>query len=369
MIKFLDLNDQYLKIKSEINQAIFDVIDSSDYINGKFNKEFEDAFGKYIGTKYCIGVGNGTDALEIALQSLDLPPNSEVVVPANTFVATAEAVIRCGHRVVFADIDENTYLLTEETLAKEVTHNTKAVIAVHLYGQPCDLEAIKAVCDKFSLYLIEDCAQGHGAKFQGKSIGQFGHVNAFSFYPGKNLGAYGDAGAITTNDLVLAEKCRKISNHGRVAKYDHEFVGRNSRLDGIQASILHVKLKYLDSWVNQRNLIAAYYLEKLNGVGDLILPVSRDGIHHAYHLFVIRTRHRDELMGYLKRNGIETGIHYPIALPKLNAFNTLPISESLANSCAMKIDSKLLSLPVGEHLSIEQAKIVVNCIIKFYENI
>jgi dTDP-4-amino-4,6-dideoxygalactose transaminase len=368
MIKFLDLNNQYLKIKNEINDAIFNVIESSEYINGKFNREFEENFSKFIGVNHCIGVGNGTDALEIALTSLELPLNSEIVVPANTFVATAEAVIRSGHKVIFADVDEETYLINGKTLASAITPNTKAVIAVHLYGQSCDIGSIKEVCDKHSLYLIEDCAQAHGAKFQNQSIGKFGDVNAFSFYPGKNLGAYGDAGAITTNNSLLSEKCRKIANHGRVAKYDHEFVGRNSRLDGMQAAILTVKLRHLDLWVKQRNIIAAFYLENLKGLGDLILPVCRNNVTHAYHLFVIRTKYRNELCEYLKTQGIETGIHYPIALPKLKAFNTLPMTEDLVNSSVMKNDSRILSLPVGEHLSLNQAKLVVNFVRDFFEN-
>ena len=367
MIKFLDLYSQYGSIKQEIDSAISKVIETSGYINGEFNHEFENSFAKYIGVEHCIGVANGTDALEIAIESLGLPPHSEIVVPANTFIASAEAVCRNGYRVIFADIDERTYNISGKSIRDVITKNTKAVIAVHLYGHPCDIRSIKEVCEENSLYLIEDCAQAHGARYEGLSIGQFGDISAFSFYPGKNLGAYGDAGAIVTNCATLADKCRKISNHGRKAKYDHEFAGRNSRLDGLQAAILSVKLRSLDGWVAQRNKIAKYYLENLGDVGDIVLPSFDSAVYHAYHLFVIRTSNRDHLREFLLNNGVETGIHYPIALPKLQAFAFNADLEKTSNFFACQIDSDLLSLPVGEHLNLADAKNVVGLIRHFFK--
>jgi dTDP-4-amino-4,6-dideoxygalactose transaminase len=367
MIKFMDLYSQYGSIKQEIDSAISKVIETSGYINSEFNLEFENSFAKYIGVEHCVGVANGTDALEIAIESLGLPPNSEIIVPANTFIASAEAVCRNGHRVIFADIDEHTYNISGKSIRNVITDNTKAVIAVHLYGYPCDIGSIKEVCEENSLYLIEDCAQAHGAKYRGLSIGQFGIISAFSFYPGKNLGGYGDAGAIVTNCAKLAEKCRKISNHGRKAKYDHEFIGRNSRLDGLQAAILSVKLRYLDEWLAKRNGIAKFYLENLRNVGDIILPAFDSAMYHAYHLFVIRTSNRNDLKEFLLKNGVETGIHYPIALPKIQAFASNVNLKKTSKFFACQIDSNLLSLPVGEHLNFADAKNVVGLIQSFFK--
>jgi len=251
-----------------------------------------------------------------------------------------------------------------EDLRKHITPKTKAIMAVHLYGHPCDMDELAKIAKEYNLYIIEDCAQAHGAEYKGRRVGGIGDIATFSFYPGKNLGAYGDGGAITTNNLELSVQCRKISNHGRVAKYDHFFEGRNSRLDGIQAAILNVKLKYLDSWIKKRKDIASKYLLELRGTGDLILPIKQDWAKQAYHLFVIRTDRRDELKIYLAKKNIQTGIHYPIALPKLKAYSyTEQASESFFANCS---DGTLLSLPIGEHMSEQNVLNVIHEVKLFF---
>ena len=367
MVKFLDLKSQYQGIKPEIDKAIQSVIDNSAFIGGKHVVQFEDIFSNYIGVDYCIGVGNGTDALEIAIEALDMPIGSEIIVPANSFIASSEAVTRSGHRVVFVDIDTESYVISIEDLKKRITPKTKAIMAVHLYGHPCDMDELAKIAKEYNLYIIEDCAQAHGAEYKGKRVGGIGDIATFSFYPGKNLGAYGDGGAITTNNIELSVQCRKIANHGRTAKYDHDFEGRNSRLDGIQAAILSVKLKYLNNWIEKRIQIANKYLSELNKVGDIVLPVRKTWTKQAYHLFVIRTDKRGELQSYLSNQDIQTGVHYPISLPKLKAYGYTGQADEMmfANSS----DASLLSLPIGEHLSEEDVMHVVNIIKKFFNNI
>ena len=365
MVKFLDLKSQYYSIKSEIDKAIQNVIENSTFIGGEHVAQFETNFSNYVGTDYCIGVGNGTDALEISIEALDMPIGSEIIVPANSFIASSEAVTRSGHRVVFVDIDTESYVISIEDLKKRITPKTKAIMAVHLYGHPCDMDELAKIAKEYNLYIIEDCAQAHGAEYKGKRVGGIGDIATFSFYPGKNLGAYGDGGAIMTNNLELSTQCRKIANHGRTAKYDHDFEGRNSRLDSLQAAILNVKLKYLDGWIDKRIQVADKYLLELDGVEDITLPVKQDWAKQAYHLFVIRTNKRNELQLYLTENNIQTGIHYPISLPKLKAYDYLGQAneQMLANSS----DTSLLSLPIGEHLSKEDVERVIFAIKQFFE--
>ena len=364
MVKFLDLKSQYYSIKSEIDKAIQNVIENSTFIGGEHVAQFETNFSNYVGTDYCIGVGNGTDALEIAIEALDMPIGSEIIVPANSFIASSEAVTRSGHKVVFVDIDTESYVISIEDLKKRITPKTKAIMAVHLYGHPCDMDELAKIAKEYNLYIIEDCAQAHGAEYKGKRVGGIGDIATFSFYPGKNLGAYGDGGAITTNNLELSVQCRKIANHGRTAKYDHDFEGRNSRLDSLQAAILNVKLKYLDGWIDKRIQVADKYLLELDGVEDITLPVKQDWAKQAYHLFVIRTNRRDELKSYLTEKDIQTGVHYPISLPKLKAYQyTKQANDQMfANSS----DTSLLSLPIGEHLTDEDIAHVVNTVKSFF---
>ncbi len=365
MIKFLDLRKQYESIKKEIDEAIKKVINETAFIGGKYVVKFEREFATYQEAKYCIGVGNGTDALEIAIESLNLPKNSEIIVPANSFIASSEAVTRTGNKVVFCDCDKDNYTISIKSLKSKITNNTSAIMAVHLYGHPCDMDEIIKIAKANDLKIIEDCAQAHGAKYKGKKVGAIGDIGTFSFYPGKNLGAYGDGGAIVTNDENLAKKSKMIANHGRIEKYNHEFEGRNSRLDGLQASILSVKLKYLDSWTDARIKVADYYLENLKDIKNITLPKREDWAKQVYHLFVIRTKKRDELQAYLKENGISSGVHYPISLPKLKAYSY--VNQAEENLFANSSDSKLLSLPIGEHLDIKDIELIVKYIKCFFE--
>jgi dTDP-4-amino-4,6-dideoxygalactose transaminase len=351
MIKFLDLQKQYLSIQDEIDTAIKSVIHNSSFIGGKDISCFEESFADYQNSSHCIGVANGTDALEIAIESLDLPKNSEVIVPANSFISSAEAVSRQGLKVVFCDVNSSDFTINIKDLEKRLTSKTSAIMAVHLYGHPCDMDSLSLIAKNNNLRIIEDCAQAHGAEYKDKRVGSIGDIGCFSFYPGKNLGAYGDAGAIVTNDETLAKKSRMIANHGRIEKYNHEFEGRNSRMDGLQAAILNIKLTKLDMWTSQRILLADTYLDLLKDFTEITLPSRKEWAKQVYHLFVIRSDSRDSLQKSLKEEGIATGIHYPIALPKLKAFEYL--NQSKEEGFAWTSDNTLLSLPIGDHLDVE----------------
>lgn len=364
MIKFLDLHAQYLTIKEEVDAAIQRVIEKSAFIGGEFVSQFEQQFAEFVGVPHCVGVANGTDALEIIIEALDFPLGSEILVPGNSFIATSEAVTRLGHKVVFVDACPENYCIDIEAVQAAITPHTKAIIAVHLYGHPCDMDALNALAQQNGLAVIEDCAQAHGAQYRGRNVGGLGTIAAFSFYPGKNLGAYGDGGAITTHDHVLAKRCKMIANHGRIAKYDHEFEGRNSRLDGLQAAILSVKLRHLHNWTQRRIDIADFYLKELAGIDDLVLPVRAEWAKQVYHLFVVRTDRRDALKASLAESGIETGIHYPIALPKLAAYAYL--GEVDTNAFYAKSDRQLLSLPIGDHMTLNDAGVVATAVRTFF---
>ena len=358
MVKFLDLTAQYQGIKDSIDAAIFDVIENAEFIGGRKVAEFETAFAEFCDSKFCVGTGNGTDALEIALEAAELPRGSEVIVPGNTFISCAEAVTRAGHAVRFADVGPDTYLLSAETIKPHITEKTGAVIAVHLYGHPCDMEPIMGLAEKHNLVVIEDCAQAHGAEYKNQRVGSIGHFGAFSFYPGKNLGAYGDAGAITIQQEDAATKVKKIANHGRIAKYDHEFEGRNSRLDGLQAAVLSVKLPHLEQWTARRVEVAEEYAGALSCIPACTLPVKKQWGRHVYHLFVIRVENREALRAFLNERGIQTGIHYPVSLPQLRAYRHLgqATDDTFCNSAS----ARLLSLPIGEHLSDQDVHCVID---------
>ncbi len=358
-IKFLDLRKQYLSMKGEIDDAIASVLNESAFVGGRFVRDFEDQFASYQHAKYCIGVGNGTDALEIAIEALELPSNSEIIVPANSFIASSEAITRSGHKVVFCDVNADDYTIDVEDVAKRITSQTAAILGVHLYGHPCDMGALIKVASQHGIKVIEDCAQAHGAAYHGRRVGAIGDIGAFSFYPGKTLGAYGDAGCIVTNDSDLADRCRMIANHGRIDKYDHVFEGRNSRLDGIQAAVLSAKLNYLDEWISVRVSVAEMYMEGLRDIPGLKLPTLRAWATHTYHLFVVQQDNRDELLRYLKKHEIECSVHYPRALPDLQAYARYsknyidtPVSKRLAD--------RIFSLPIGEHLDPPQVTRVID---------
>ncbi len=365
MIKFLDLYQQYQGIRQEMDAAIARVIQQSSFIGGEDAAAFEKEFGTFQQATHCVGVANGTDAIEIVLEALELAHGSEVIVPANSFIASSEAVTRSGHRVIFADVLQDTYTLDPADVVRRITPKTRAIVAVHLYGQPCRMDELTAICRTHNLKLIEDAAQAHGAEYKGHRVGTLGVAGTFSFYPGKNLGAYGDAGAITTNDIDLALKCRMIANHGRTGKYDHRFEGRNSRLDGLQAAVLRVKLRHLDNWIERRNRIAAIYGDGLAGLRGLALPMIEAGTRHAFHLYVVRTEKREQLAKFLAECEIQTGVHYPIALPKLQAYTYL--GQDKEPMFANRADSTLLSLPMGDHLSDADARAVIQAVRRFFE--
>ena len=364
MYKFLDLVHQNNLVRKDIDEVIERNLDSGTFIGGEDIEQFEEAFSKFIGAKHCIGVANGTDALEISIEALGLPKGSEIIVPVNSFIATSEAVERNGHKVVFADVLEKNATIDPLSVDEKITKNTAAIIVVHLYGHPCSMTEITTLCDKYKLHLIEDCAQSHGAMINGKMTGTFGVIAAYSFYPGKNLGGIGDGGAIVTNDENLAKTSRMISQHGRAKseKYVHEIIGRNSRLDAINAAVLNIKLKRLPEWLELRNSLAKTYINYLDGSKAKTLEVDQ-GSYHSYHLFVCKCEDRDGLREYLNKEGVGTGIHYPIPLNKQPAYSSKMTFECFP--VANYLASVSLSLPIGEHLNNRDIKIISDIIKNF----
>lgn len=353
---FVDLKLEYRSIKQEIDAAIADVIDTCNFIGGHEISLFEKDFAGYIGAKHCVAVGNGTDALFIVLKALGVKRGDEIITVANTFIATSEAITLTGARVTFVDCDPITYNIDVQKVRRAITEKTKGMIVVHLYGQPASMKELKEVAANFGLFVVEDAAQAHGASINGTKVGCFGDAACFSFYPGKNLGAYGDAGAIVTNDEALAAKCRKYANHGRKSKYVHDVEGLNSRLDSIQAAVLNVKLRYLDKWNERRRRSANLYRELLQGA-ELELPIECDGCNHVYHLFVVRLDQRENIQTYLKENSIETGVHYPVALPNLPAYNYLGLRPE-DYPVATKYSNRVLSLPLYPGITSSQIEYV-----------
>jgi len=361
-IPFVDLKAQYLSIKEDIDKAIQDVIDQTAFIGGAPIKQFEAAFAAYIGTKHCIACGNGTDSIEIILKAMNIGADDEVIVPANSWISTSEAVSAIGATPVFVDVDEF-YSISISLAEKKITSKTKAIIPVHLYGHPADMPAVMQLAEKYKLKVIEDCAQSHGAEINGKRTGTWGHAASFSFYPGKNLGAYGDAGAMLTNNDELAAVCRQIANHGQIKKHHHVREGRNSRMDTLQAAILLAKLPYIDQWTNARVKHAALY-DKLLKDADVVIPGVKNNCTHVYHLYVIRTENREKLQAYLKENGVETVIHYPTALPFLPCYHQYKLTP-VDFPGAFHNQSRILSLPMYAELSNEQIHYIADLIKRF----
>jgi len=361
-IPFVDLKKQYQSIKNEIDQAIANVLEDTAFIGGKYVNDFEQAFAAFCNVKHCIGVGNGTDALFISLKCLGIGPGDEVITAANSFIATAEAITLTGARVVFVDVNPQTYNMDVTQLTDKITPKAKAIIPVHLYGQPADMNPILKVAKKYHLKVIEDAAQAHGAVYKGRRIGSIGDCGCFSFYPGKNLGAYGDAGAIVTNNDELAVRARMFANHGRIDKYDHQIEGINSRLDGIQAAILNIKLKYLPEWTDKRRKNAYLYNEYLKNT-QLTTPTELDDVKAVYHLYIVRIEAdlRPKFQEYLKLNGISTGIHYPIALPNLEAYKYLKDDKTEFPE-ASKASREIVSLPMFPELGEKQISYITNTI-------
>lgn len=355
-IPFVDLYSQYLSIKTEIDLAIERVIKNSAFIGGEEVSNFEKLFSEYLGINHIVSCANGTDSIEIILEALGVGEGDEVIVPAISWISTSEAVSRVGARPVFVDIDANYFTIDTSKIAEKITSNTKAIIPVHLYGHPCNMTTIMEIAKDKNILVIEDCAQAHGAKWQGKMVGTFGIAASFSFYPGKNLGAYGDAGAMATNDSNLASKLRQIANHGQEGKHNHVVEGRNSRLDGLQAAILSVKIKYLNEWTVCRQLAAINYFNFIKSE-KIQLPKTHLNAEHVFHLYVIRVNDRDSVVEHLNKHGINTAIHYPKALPFLKCYEQLNLSET-DFPVANEYQNKILSLPMYAELKENQIEYI-----------
>jgi dTDP-4-amino-4,6-dideoxygalactose transaminase len=365
-IPFVDLYAQYLSIKVEIDEAIEKVIKETAFIGGNYVKEFEKKFADSFGVKNCISCANGTDAIYIVLKMLGVGQGDEVITVANSWISTSETIGQTGATPVFVDIEPNFSTIDVSKIESKITSKTKAIIPVHLYGQTADIIRIKEICDKHNLFLIEDCAQSHFAEFEGKYAGTFGLASTFSFYPGKNLGAYGDAGCILTNNDELAEKCRMYANHGALKKHNHQIEGINSRLDGLQAAILTAKLPYIQKWNDKRLQNALIYNELLQNVEEITIPQIRPNCKHIFHLYVIRTNKRDELQNFLNKHGIQTAVHYPVALPLMPAYKHLNYSEKDI-LIASQYMNEILSLPMYPELEKEQIEYVVSVIKEFFK--
>ena len=364
-IPFVDLKAQYLGLKKEIDSAIQQVIDETAFIRGKYVNAFEEAYAEAYGVKHCIGVANGTDAIYIALKMLGIGPGDEVITVANSWISTSEAITQTGARPVFVDINDY-FCIDAGRIDEKITDRTRAILPVHLFGQAADLDPIKALCDKHGLHLVEDCAQAHFAEQNGQKVGAFGIAGTFSFFPGKNLGAYGDAGAIITNDDDYAAKVRMYANHGAKVKHQHEFEGVNSRLDGLQAAILSVKLPHILEWSQLRLDHALQYNRLLAGIDGIEVPRLRENCRHVFHLYVICAERRDELQACLKEHGIQSGIHYPTALPFQNAYRYLDHTPD-DFPMAFKRQSEILSLPMYPELTGEMITYVADTVRAFYE--
>lgn len=367
-IPLVDLHAQYETIKPEIDAAIQRTIEKTAFILGPEAKNFEQHFAEFCKVKHAIGLDSGTAALHLAMLALDIGAGDEVITTAHTFIATAEPISLLGARPVFVDIDPRTYNLDPDKLQAAITPRTKAIIPVHLYGQPAEMDAILDIARVRNIPVIEDAAQAHGATYRERVVGTMGLMTGFSFYPGKNLGAYGDAGALVTNDDALAKKIRMLRDHGRTSKYEHEITGYGFRLDGMQGAILDAKLKHLPQWNAARRAHADYYTELLSNVDDsIVTPYEPPHVQAVYHLYVIRTRKRDELLQYLKEREIEAGIHYPVPLHLQPVYKNLgyargafPETEQAARD--------ILSLPMYPELTHAQMERVVDTMREFYKN-
>lgn len=367
-IPFVDLRAQYLSIRSEIDAAMQQVLEQTAFIGGKnpFVQAFEEAFATYLGIPHVVSCANGTDSLEILLKAYGIKAGDEVIVPAMSWISTAEAVSSVGARPMFVDIDPVYYTIDSSKIEAAITAKTKAIIPVHLYGQPADMDPIMQLAALHHLIVIEDCAQAHGAVYKGKKVGTIGHAASFSFYPGKNLGAYGDAGAMATADEHIASICRMIANHGQQGKHNHLMEGRNSRMDGLQAAVLSVKLKYLAEWTSRRQQHAAAYTSLLQHT-LVVAPQVRPEAEHVFHLYVIRTKWRNELKNYMIQNGVECAIHYPTMLPALPAYKQRGYNiNDFPNAFACQ--EQILSLPLYPELQEEQIVSIVSLIKSFYSN-
>ncbi|MGZ5021919.1 MAG: DegT/DnrJ/EryC1/StrS family aminotransferase [Chthoniobacterales bacterium] len=363
-IPFVDLHAQYLMIKPEIDAAIAEVIATSSFIRGPQVDAFEQAWAETCGMRHCISCANGTDAIYIAMRALGIKPGDEVITTAHSWIATTETITQAGGKVVFCDTDDETFTIDPKLIEEKITSRTVGIIPVHLYGQPADMDPIMAIAKKRNLWVIEDCAQAHLAKYKGKLVGTFGNIATYSFYPGKNLGAYGDAGCIVTNDDSLATWMATFARHG--GKNDHIMEGINSRMDGLQGAVLGAKLPHLHEWTKARQRVAAQYDKLLADIADIRTPAIVEGREHVYHLYVVRTEQRDALRKYLTNAGVATVLNYPKALPFYPAyahFNHTP--EDFPNAYANQL--RILSLPIYPEISEDAIRYVVDQIAAFAE--
>lgn len=357
-IPLVDLKAQYLGIKAEVDGAIQRTLDAASFILGPDAEAFEAEFAQFCGATHCVATANGTDATAIALKALGVGSGDEVITVAHTFIATAEGISELGATPVFVDVLPETLLMDPGHIESRITSRTKAIVPVHLYGQVADMDPILAMAEKHGLKVMEDACQAHGATYKGRRAGALGDAATFSFYPGKNLGAYGDAGAITARDAEAADWMRRFRNHGRATKYTHDFIGRNSRMDGLQAAVLRVKLAHLEAWTHRRRELAAAYRERLAPLGVPVVATAAYG-EPAFHLFVVRVEGRDRILEGLKRQGIEAGVHYPVPLHLQRAYadlgmkeGSLPVTEAAARD--------ILSLPIYPEMGNEQVERVVS---------
>lgn len=364
-IPFVDLKAQYLSIKGDIDSAIQNVISETAFIGGKYVKQFEKEFAELYGVKNCIAVGNGTDSLYIIMKMLGIKEGDEVITSAYSWISSSETISQTGATPIFVDINPDFYTIDETQIEKYITNKTKAIIPVHIHGQICNMEAILSIAKKHNLFVIEDCAQSHFSEFEGKRAGTMGVASSFSFYPGKNLGAYGDAGCILTNDDELADKFRMFANHGALKKHQHQIEGINSRLDGLQAAILSAKLPHILSWTAERKRCAQTYLKLLNGFEHVTCTAIRPNTQHSFHLFLIKVNERTALQEFLKEKGIETVIHYPKALTSLDCYKYLNLTQG-DYPVATANETKILSLPIYPELTDDAIAYIVKMIKQFY---
>jgi dTDP-4-amino-4,6-dideoxygalactose transaminase len=358
-VPFVDLRAQYEQIRADVDRAIRQVVERGDFIHGSAVARFESDFAAYVGVRHAVGVGNGGDAIELALRAFDVGPGDEVITAANTFIATVLAISATGARPVLVDIDGDSYTIDPAAIDAAITSRTRGIVPVHLYGQPFDVDAVLAIASRHNLVVVEDAAQAHGARVNGRRVGTFGHAAAFSFYPSKNLGAYGDGGIVVTNDDRAAERLRLLGNYGQRVKYEHAVEGRNSRLDTLQAAILGVKLPHLDRWNAARRAHAAAYSRRLSR--RVHTPAVRAGVEHVFHLYVIETDRRDRLQQRLSDRGVHTGIHYPVPVHLQEAYSPLGYRRG-AFAATEAAAERILSLPMYAELTGEQIEYVCEAI-------
>jgi dTDP-4-amino-4,6-dideoxygalactose transaminase len=363
-VPFVDLYAQYLAHQTEIDLAISRVIKQSAFIGGSVVREFEEAFANDYGVKHCVSVANGTDAIYIALKMLGLGPGDEVITTAHSWISTSEAISQTGAKPVFVDVDKF-YTIDADKIELAITPNTRMILPVHMFGQPADMGKIVSLARKHNLLVLEDCAQAHYATWNGQRVGTFGNVGTFSFYPGKNLGAYGDAGSIVTNDDELATKMRMYANHGALKKHTHLIEGVNSRLDGLQAAILSAKLPFIHEWTKRRQEVSALYDQMLRDPAlQVATPMQRKNATHVFHLYVIHVNHRDELAAHLLEQGIQTAVHYPTALPLMPAYSNLG-HVALSFPEATHNQDRILSLPIYPEMTQDMVRYVADSICEF----